>query len=186
MDLWLVRHGETTWSRTGQHTGKTDLQLTDAGREQARAAAQRLEGRSFDAVRVSPASRAVQTADALGRDYVVDDDLVEFDYGEYEGMTTVQVRTERHNWDLWTGGCPGGETAADVGTRVDAVLQRLVEAGVKQGMLVGHSHTLRILAARYLGLPPEMGRLFKLDTATVSVLSVYHSRPVLSTWNAPV
>lgn len=185
MDLWLLRHGETAWSRTGQHTGATDLPLTAVGGHQARAAAERLSDLDFDVVRVSPARRAVATADALGRDYVVDDGLVEFDYGEYEGLTTVQVRTRRPTWDLWTDGCPGGETATDVGARVDAVLQRLVDAGVRRGLLVGHSHTLRILAARYLGLGPEMGRLFKLDTATVSVLSVYHDRPVLGTWNAP-
>jgi len=184
MHIFLARHGETRWSRSGQHTGTTDLPLTEEGKRQAEALARRLAGETFDLVLSSPAARAVATAEAAGFPFEVDEDLRELDYGEYEGLTTVQVRGRVPYWDLWGDGCPGGETVAEVGARCDAVLQRLVEAAVTRVLLFGHSHTFRILTARYLGLDAAMGRLFKLDTATLSELGEYHARPVVLRWNS--
>ncbi|MGI8574359.1 MAG: histidine phosphatase family protein [Egibacteraceae bacterium] len=184
MHITLARHGETQWSRTGQHTGGTDLPLTEEGERQVAALGKRLAGSKFDLVLSSPALRASQTASALGHEFETDERLVELDYGEYEGLTTVQIRGRRPAWDLWFDGCPDGETVAEVGDRVDGVLQHLIESGAKLVMLVGHSHTFRVLAARYLGLEPEIGRLFKLDTATLSELGEYHSRPVVVRWNS--
>jgi len=182
--LTLARHGETTWSRTGQHTGTTDLPLTERGQAQAAALAARLEGSQFDAMLSSPAQRAVDTAAATGWDFATDERLAELDYGAYEGLTTVQIRGRRPAWDLWFDGCPEGETVDDVAVRVDAMLQDLIESGARSALLVGHSHTFRVLAARYLGMEPQAGRLFRLDTATLSELGEYHARPVVVRWNA--
>ena len=184
MHLTLARHGETKWSRTGQHTGTTDLPLTEAGTRQAAALAGRLRDVEFDVVRASPAQRAKDTAAALDRSFETDERLSELDYGAYEGLTTVQIRGRRPAWDLWFDGCPDGETVDDVGARVDAVMQELIESGVRSVLLVGHSHTFRVLAARYLGMEPQAGRLFRLDTATLSELGEYHARPVVVRWNA--
>lgn len=183
MQLTLARHGETLWSRTGQHTGTTDLPLTEEGKCQVKALAARLQGAEFDVVRSSPSQRASDTAAALGRPFDTDERLTELDYGAYEGLTTVQIRGRRPAWDLWFNGCPEGETVDDVAGRVDAMLQELIESGARSALLVGHSHTFRVLAARYLGMEPQAGRLFRLDTATLSELGEYHARPVVVRWN---
>jgi broad specificity phosphatase PhoE len=184
MHITLARHGETRWSRSGQHTSTTDLPLTDEGHRQAAALGARLAGSDFDTVISSPARRAADTAKALGFDFETDERLVELDYGAYEGLTTVQVRGRKPAWDLWFDGCADGETVEDVAVRVDGVLQQLVEAGTRSALLIGHSHTFRVLAARYLGLEANAGRLFKLDTATLSELGEYHARPVVVCWNS--
>lgn len=183
MHITLARHGQTVWSSTGQHTGSTDLPLTEHGQQQAAALGSRLRDVPFDTVLSSPAQRATDTAAAIRSDVSTDDRLRELDYGDYEGLTTVQIRGRRPAWDLWFDGCPSGESVHDVGHRVDSLLQELIESGAKSVLLVGHSHTFRVLAARYLGMDPSAGRLFKLDTATVSELGEYHARPVVVRWN---
>ena len=180
----LVRHGETEWSRTGKHTGRTDVELTDRGREQARALGDALRGRRFELVLTSPLSRALETCRIAGFDDTAQprDELVEWDYGAYEGRTTPEIREERAGWTLWRDGVPGGETAADVGARVDVVLGEL---RTLQGdaAVFAHGHVLRVLTARWLGLEPEAGRLFALDTATVSSLGWERETAVIRTWN---
>jgi probable phosphoglycerate mutase len=195
--LILLRHGETEWSRSGQHTGRTDIPLTARGEAAAAALAPALARRDIGAVFTSPASRAVRTAQLAGlaRPDVpwpvkVDPDLQEWDYGGYEGRTTADIQVDRPGWYLWRDGViPGdaehpGETARQVGERVDAVLARvrplLADADVA---LVGHGHCLRILTARYLELDPAGGRLFRLDTGTLSTLGTDHDRPVITAWN---
>jgi probable phosphoglycerate mutase len=184
MRITLARHGETRWSRAGQHTSTTDLPLTSEGERQAAALAARVAGADFDVVMSSPARRAVDTAAALGFAFETDDRLVELDYGAYEGLTTVQIRGRHPAWDLWYDGCPDGETVEEVAGRIDTVLQHLVESGSRSVLLIGHSHTFRVLTARYLGLDPAAGRLFRLDTATLSELGEYHARPVVLHWNS--
>jgi len=183
-EVVLVRHGETEWSRTGRHTGRTDVPLTDAGREQARATASRLAGRSFERVLTSPLQRAAETCRlaGLGGSAETVDDLREWDYGEYEGRTTPEIREEVENWTVWAGPLPGGESAADVGARADRVLESLrgVEGDVA---LVAHGHMLRVLGARWLGLPPEGGRLLALSTAALCVLGWERETRVLRSWN---
>ena len=178
-DLLLVRHGETEWSRSGQHTSFTDLPLTPHGEEQAKSLAPLLAGRSFALVLTSPLGRAVRTAELAGLTGAVRDaDLHEWYYGAYEGVTTEDIHRTRPGWDLWTdGGPPGpdgepGESPQEVGARADRVLSRVADA-LPEGdvLLVAHGHFLRVLAARRLGLPPSQGRLFRLETGTVSRLS---------------
>jgi probable phosphoglycerate mutase len=184
----LVRHGETEWSRTHRHTSYTDLPLTPAGERQAEALAPALAGRRFAAVFSSPRQRALRTADLAGLAVTaVDDGLIEWDYGEYEGLTTQEIRTNRPDWNLWTDGCPGGESPEQVGARLDAVLAR-VRPLLDQGdvALVGHGHALRVLGARWAGLPPSAGRVLRLDTATLSELGFEHEWEVILRWNAPV
>lgn len=186
-ELILLRHGETEWSRTGRHTGRTDVALTPRGEEQAKALAPLLEGRNIVLTLVSPAQRARRTAELAGLPHVeIDDRLWEWDYGAYEGRTTPEIRKERPGWYLWTDGVPGGETVDQVGARADAVIERalpyLAEGDVA---LVAHGHVLRVLAARWLGLPAADGRLFRLDTGTLSTLGTEHDRPVISSWNVP-
>lgn len=193
-ELIAVRHGETEWSRTGRHTGRTDVPLTGRGEAQARALAGRWDGQPVVRVLVSPAVRARRTAELAGLDRTEPDpDLWEWDYGGYEGWTSEQIRRDRPGWYLWTDGViPGdashpGESVDEVGDRVDAVLARvrpLLAGG--DVVVVAHGHLLRVLAARWLGLEPAAGRLFRLDTGTVSRLGTEHDRPVLSAWNAPV
>ncbi|MFE9772177.1 histidine phosphatase family protein [Streptomyces sp. NPDC005931] len=189
-DLLLARHGETEWSRAGRHTGRTDLPLTSTGEDQARSLAPLLAGRRPVLVLTSPLVRARRTADLAGLTAAESDpDLREWDYGAYEGLTTAAVRCTRPGWDLWTDGVPPGpqlpgESPEQVGERADRVLSRL--AGVlEEGdvMLVAHSHLLRVLTARRLGLPPSQGRLFRLDTGTLNRLSLEHGRPVIAEWN---
>lgn len=180
----LVRHGETAWSRAGRHTGRTDIPLTDAGRDQARAAAGPVAGLAPARVRVSPLGRARETCDLLGLavDPVVDPDLVEWDYGDYEGVTTAEIRATVPGWTVWSAPCPGGETAEQVAARVDRVIAACrAEPGLT--LVVAHGHVLRVLAARWLGLGPAGGSLFRLDTATVSVLGWERENPVVLSWN---
>ncbi|WP_435971967.1 histidine phosphatase family protein [Streptomyces sp. Qhu_M48] len=192
-DLLLIRHGETRWSATGRHTGRTDLPLTPDGEAEARTLAPFFAGRSFAFVLTSPSSRARRTAELAGLgDAVDDDDLCEWDYGGYEGLTTPQIHEDRPDWSLWRDGVPAhadgrpGESAADVGRRADRVLARVAPALAdtdEDGVVVAHAHLLRVLTARYLDLPPSEGRLFLLTTATVGRLSKEHGLPVIAGWN---
>ncbi|MDX6659951.1 MAG: hypothetical protein QOJ55_773 [Solirubrobacteraceae bacterium] len=182
--LVLVRHGETEWSRAGRHTGHTDVPLTDAGRDAARGLAPALAGCTFDAVLVSPFVRARETLALIGHggDATVVDDLREWDYGDDEGRTTAEIRVERPGWDVWEGGPAGGETIDEVSARAARVLRRVatVDGDV---LVVAHGHVLRILAARWLGLDPQAGRLLALDPATMSVLDHEREQRVLRSWN---
>ncbi|MFD8522161.1 histidine phosphatase family protein [Streptomyces capillispiralis] len=189
-DLLLARHGETEWSRAGRHTGRTDLPLTPAGEAQAKSLAPLLAGRAFGLVLTSPLARARRTADLAGLTGAVPEpDLREWDYGAYEGITTAEIHRTRPGWDLWTDGVPpgtefAGESPEQVGARADRVLSRLAGA-LEEGdvVLVAHGHLLRVLTARRLGLPPAAGRLFRLETGTLSRLSLEHGRPVVAEWN---
>jgi len=182
----LVRHGQTEWSASGRHTGKADIPLTDVGRAQAAALGPVLGRYRFAQVLTSPRSRAMDTCRLAlpGLPAEVDADLQEWDYGDYEGMTSAQIRETVPGWTVWSHPSPGGESAADVARRADAVLTRCraIDGDV---LLVAHGHLLRVLAARWLGLDPSCGRLFLLDPGTVSVLG--HDREVaaLASWNAP-
>jgi broad specificity phosphatase PhoE len=183
--VWLVRHGETPWSKTGQHTGRTDLAMTDEGERQAATLAARLAGRRFVLVLSSPLSRARETARMAGYGDVLEitDDLREWDYGDYEGRTTADVRVERPGWSVWTGGVPRGETVDEVGTRLLRVIERARAAGGDVA-LFGHAHALRILAACWLGLSAAGGRYFRLDPASISILGYERETPVIVQWNA--
>ncbi|HSV68082.1 MAG TPA: histidine phosphatase family protein [Mycobacteriales bacterium] len=185
--LWLVRHGETEWSRTGRHTSHTDLPLTPYGERQARELAPVLAGLTPALVLSSPLERAQRTAELAGLDQIcIEPDLVEWDYGEYEGRTTPEIRQARPGWTIWTGDPPGGETAAQVAARVDRVLARARAAlPAGQVVLMTHGHAGRVLAARWLGLGPAEGRLFALLPAAVCVLGTEHGDPVLDRWNLP-
>lgn len=181
----LVRHGATAWSTSGQHTGVTDLPLTDEGRTAASALRDVLARRRFALVLTSPRRRARETCElaGLGALAEVDDDLVEWDYGEYEGQTTADIQRGRPDWSLWRDGAPGGERADDVARRVERVIGRVraIEGDVA---LFGHGHSLRVLAARWLGLDARDGRLLVLDPATISVLGWERGTAVLRQWNA--
>ncbi len=185
-ELVLVRHGETEWSRTGKHTGLTDMPLTEEGRRQAELLAVSLSGRRFGRVLTSPLSRAAETCRLAGFEHVAEirEDLVEWDYGEYEGLTTPEIRRERPDWVLWRDGCPGGETAAQIGERADRVLAELRDSPGDVA-LFAHGHVLRVLAARRLGLPPADGALLALGTATVSVLGWERETAAVRLWNMP-
>jgi probable phosphoglycerate mutase len=185
-ELVLVRHGETEWSRAGRHTGSTDVPLTKEGTRAAEALAGALAGWTFARVLTSPLSRAAHTCRlaGLGEAAEVRNELVEWDYGDYEGRTTADIRAERPEWSLWRDGCPGGESAGEVGRRVDRVLSDL--RGLEgDAVLFAHGHVLRVLAARWIGLGPEEGALLALSTATLSVLGWERERAVLRLWNAP-
>jgi probable phosphoglycerate mutase len=183
-EVVLVRHGETDWSRAGKHTGRTDVPLNERGRERARALAAKLAGRELALVLTSPLVRAVETCRlaGLGERAEVDERLAEWDYGAYEGRTTAEIREERPGWSLWSDGVPGGETAPEVGARVDAVIRELegVDGDVA---LFAHGHVLRVLGARWLGLEPSGGCLLALDPAGVSVLGREHEWRVIRRWN---
>ncbi len=187
MEIVLVRHGETEWSRDLRHTGRTDIPLTEAGREQAAILRGALGDWSFDRVLSSPLGRALETCRlaGLGDRAETDEELLEWDYGDYEGITTAEIRKGRPDWFLWRDGCPGGESAADVGARVDPLVERL-KAGEGTVALFAHGHLLRVLSARWLGLPPQDGALFALSTATLSVLGFERETAVITRWNAPV
>jgi probable phosphoglycerate mutase len=184
-EIVLIRHGETEWSRDGRHTGRTDIPLTDAGRRQAELAGEWLAGRAFARVLTSPLGRALETCRLAGFGDRAEprDELLEWDYGEYEGLTTPQIREQRPDWSLWRDGCPGGESAADVGRRVDALVAELREADA-DAALFAHGHVLRVLTARWLGLDPEKGALFALATATLSALGWERETAVIRVWNA--
>ena len=185
-EIYLVRHGETEWSLSGRHTGRSDIPLTANGEEAARKLAPRLEGRSFSAVWSSPSQRARNTCRLAGFDAgaAVKADLAEWDYGAYEGITTKEILAGRPGWQLFRDGCPNGEAAADVGARADNIVAQLREVD-SPILIFSSSHFLRVLAARWLGLPPEDGARFILDTASVSVLGYEHDRtePVIRRWN---
>ena len=182
-EVWLVRHGETEWSRNGRHTSTTDLPLTDEGRRVADSLRDRLDHEVFSLVLTSPRERARETARLSGHaEAAVDDDLVEWDYGDLEGLTTAQIREIYPDWTIWDGRVPGGESAEDVTTRLDRVVSRCREA-TGRVLLFGHGHALRALAARWLDLPVADGRHLRLDTATVSVLGWERETPVVTHWN---
>jgi broad specificity phosphatase PhoE len=187
MEIVLARHGETEWSRDRRHTGRTDIPLTENGRRQAGVLRGELAARSFARVLSSPLSRALDTCReaGLGDQAELTPDLYEWDYGEYEGITTAEIREGRPGWNLWRDGCPGGETAADVGRRVDRVLDLLAELE-GDAAVFAHGHVLRVLSARWLGLGPEKGALFKLDTGTLSVLGYERETRAVTRWNVPV
>jgi probable phosphoglycerate mutase len=185
-EVYLARHGETAWTISRKHTGKTDIPLTDRGEQNARSLGERLRGMTFATVLVSPLQRARRTCElaGLGAQAEVDPDLMEWDYGEYEGLTTEEIRRRRPGWDLFRDGCPGGESVEAVGARADRVIAKLrpIEG---RTILFGHSHFFRVLAARWLRLPPGDGRFFLLGTASLSILGYEHSRdePVIRLWN---
>jgi probable phosphoglycerate mutase len=184
--VWLARHGETEWSRDGRHTGLTDIPLTDLGRSQASALGQRLAGHPFSLVLTSPRSRATETARLAGfADVAVQDpDLSEWDYGDLEGRRTSEIAADYPGWTIWSGPWPGGETIVQVSARADRILARCQEADVTgDTLLFGHGHMLRVLAARWLGLPGQSGSLFGLSTATLSVLGWERERRIIESWN---
>ena len=183
-ELWLVRHGKTEWSAVGKHTSTTDLPLLPEGEDVARSLAPRLADVGFVQVLTSPRLRARHTAELAGfTNATVDDDLVEWDYGEYEGITTPEIRETVPGWTVWTHPVPGGEPAASVQERLDRVVARARRADGPT-LAFGHGHALRALAARWLELPVTDGRHFRLDTATVSVLGWEHESPAMRRWNA--
>jgi broad specificity phosphatase PhoE len=192
-ELIVLRHGETEWSRSGRHTGRTDIPLTPRGEAAAAALAPALSGLDIIAAFTSPATRAVRTAELAGlADAKPDPDLWEWDYGGYEGRTTAEIQAERPGWYLWRDGViPGdaahpGESIEAVGERADRVLARVCPL-LRDGnvALAAHGHVLRVLTARWLQLEPSAGRLFRLDTGTISTLGTEHGEPVIASWNLP-
>jgi broad specificity phosphatase PhoE len=185
VEVVLVRHGETEWSAALRHTGRTDLPLTPAGEEEARAVGEGLHGREFALVLSSPLRRALDTASLAGFAPQVRGELAEWDYGEYEGLTTAQIRETVPDWTIWGYGARGGESGADVGARVDRVVEEILQ--VDGDVLVfAHGHLLRVLCARWLELEPSDGRLFALAPATLSTLGFEREQRVIQVWNAPV
>jgi len=182
-ELWVVRHGETEWSAAGRHTSTTDVPLTEAGEQAARAIGERLAGTAFDLVLTSPRERARRTAELAGfHDAHVEDDLAEWTYGDYEGVTTATIRESVPDWTVWTHACPDGESADEVGRRLDRVVAK-VRAHGGSVLAFGHGHASRVLAARWLGQPVDEGRFFRLDTATISILGYERETPVVARWN---
>jgi broad specificity phosphatase PhoE len=186
-EVVVVRHGETEWSAGGRHTGRTDVPLTDAGRREAARLARSLAKRSFALVLTSPLQRARETCSfaGFGDAAQVDEDLLEWDYGEYEGRTTDDIRAERPGWSLWTDGAPGGEDAVAVGRRADRVIARL-RAASGDALVFAHAHVLRVLAARWVGLAARDGSRFALDPARPSTLGYEREVAVIREWNTPV
>jgi broad specificity phosphatase PhoE len=185
--VFIVRHGETEWSLSGQHTGTTDIPLTEHGRQVARLLRPILAKESFALALTSPLQRAQETCRLTGFGDVatVEPDLVEWNYGRYEGLTPAQIHATAPGWLIFRDGCPGGEQPDEIGARVDRVIAkvRAVEGNVA---LFAHGHVFRVLAARWLGLPASAGQHFLLDTATMTILSYYRSIPAIKQWNAPV
>ena len=183
-EVWLVRHGETEWSRDHRHTSYTDLPLTDVGTKVAAQMRERLAGEEFGRVLTSPRERARRTAELAGFGGAeVDEDLVEWHYGDYEGITTAEIRESMPGWSVWTHDTPGGEPAGQLAERLDRVVHRLAGTGGR-ALVFGHGHALRALTARWLGLEVGAGRLFRLDTATISVLGYERETRVILRWNS--
>jgi broad specificity phosphatase PhoE len=187
VNLFMIRHGETAWSLSGQHTGVTDLPLTDNGRRLAGRIRPVLARGKFALILVSPMQRARETCQlaGLGDAAVVDPDLAEWNYGEYEGLTPEQIHRVAPGWLLFRDGCPGGEAPAQVGARADRVIARVRAAG-GDVVLFAHGHVLRVLAARWIDLPPSAGQHFLLDTGTLCVLGYYQKIPAVRIWNGPL
>lgn len=185
-DILLVRHAETEWSLSGRHTGRTDLPLTEEGRRKGERIAERLAGRDFDLVLTSPLERAAETCRIAGYGdvAVVRDELAEWDYGDHEGATTAEIREQDPGWVLWTHGAPGGESPDQVAARVDRIVDELLDAGDDVAVFA-HGHLLRALAVRWIGLPIEAGRLFRLRTGTISRLGWKREIRVIDLWNDP-
>lgn len=185
--LWLMRHGETEWSLSGAHTGRTDIPLTERGRENARKMGEILKCRPYSLVLTSPLARARETCALAGYGNVaqIEPNLHEWDYGDYEGRSTADIRRDRPGWELWKDGVPNGETVDQVGVRAEKVIARALAAGGDVA-LFAHGHILRILASRWLGEPADSGRLFVLDTASISVLGHERDTRVISRWNRSV
>jgi probable phosphoglycerate mutase len=185
-EVYLARHGETEWTITRRHTGRSDIPLTERGERNARSLGERLAGMTFDRVFVSPMQRARRTCELAGfaAHAELHDDLQEWDYGEYEGLTTAAIRSARPGWNMFRDGCAGGESVAAIGSRCDRIIARL-RAKSGRVLLFGHSHCFRVLAARWLGLPPGDARLFVLGTASFSMLGYEHDRdePAIRLWN---
>lgn len=182
--VWLVRHGETEWSGLGRHTGRTDVPMTERGRGEADLLSARLRSQRFARVLTSPLRRAAETCRLAGFGDVAEvrDDLMEWDYGAYEGLTTLEIRAERPGWSLWTEGAPAGESAAQVGLRADRVVTEL--RGIDGDVVVfAHGHILRVLAARWIGLPPSEGRLLVFGTTAISILGYEREVPAIISWN---
>jgi probable phosphoglycerate mutase len=182
----MARHGETAWTISHQHTGRTDIPLTERGERNAQSLGHRLRGLTFTKVWTSPMQRARRTCELaeFGDRGEAVPELLEWDYGQYEGRTTAEIRKERPKWDLFRDGCPGGESVEGVGTRADGVIAWL--RGIEgRTLLFGHSHFFRVLPARWVGLPPGDGRLLLLSTASLSILGYEHCRdePVICLWN---
>jgi broad specificity phosphatase PhoE len=182
-ELWLCRHGETDWSKTGQHTGRTDITLTENGEAQARALGGLLATVQFTKVLCSPRIRARRTAELSGQnDYQVIDELAEWDYGQLEGRTTAEIRQDFPDWSIWDGPWPGGESLKQVSRRADNTLSACRPLSGRVAIFA-HGHILRVLAARWLELDASCGRLFSLSTGSLSVLGFEHARPVIQSWN---
>lgn len=188
-ELYLVRHGETEWSKNSRHTSVTDLPLTDGGLRQAEQLQGRLDPADFGLILSSPRLRAHQTAEAAGfvgdAEPVADPDLAEWHYGDYEGITSEDIRQLRPDWNLWTDGCPGGESPHEVVERTGRVIDRIRAGEVQRAICFGHGHALRVLTLSWLGLELSRGDQFPLTTGTVSVLGTAKAQPALLRWNAP-
>jgi broad specificity phosphatase PhoE len=182
-ELWLIRHGETEWSRNRRHTGRTDLPLTSEGELAARALAPRIDGVPFDLVLASPLIRARHTAELAGLSPQLEPQAMEWDYGEYEGITTAQIQEGRPGWSVWSHPIPGGETLQQVSDRADAVIADVRAQATKRAVLVAHAHFLRILTARWIGQEPQLASHFSLDVSTISVLGWDRGVPVIDKWN---
>ena len=187
MNVFAIRHGETAWSRSGQHTGTTDIPLTDNGRRLAERMRPVLAATAFGLVLCSPMQRARETCElaGLGDRAIIDSDLVEWNYGEYEGLTPKQIREAAPSWLIFRDGCPGGEASEQVGARVDRVIARS-RAVAGNTALFAHGHLLRVFAARWIGLPASSGQHFLLNTGTLCVLGYYHEIPAVRIWNGPL
>jgi len=185
--IYLIRHGETAWSRDGKHTGVTDVSLTDHGRQTARSLRPVLAREQFALVLTSPLQRARETCELAGfaKDSRVEPDLMEWNYGDYEGLTTKQIQSARPGWSVFHHGCPGGESPEQVTVRADHALAK-VRAADGNVALFAHGHILRVIAARWVNQPPSFGEHLLLDTATLSVLGYYYDTPAIKAWNAPI
>lgn len=186
-EVVLIRHGETEWSRSGQHTGSTDIPLTEAGRQAAKRLRPELDTMEFSLVLSSPLHRALETCElaGLGNRMRIDPNLCEWDYGKYEGLTPAQIHRTAPGWLVFNDGCPGGESPEQIAQRVDRVIQGVREHGGRVA-LFAHGHVLRVFAACWIGLPPSAGSHFLLDTSTLSILSYYRGLPAIRCWNAPI